>query len=127
MNIFINPPNDHTRSHDVNFNDFDENVEDSKDMFHGRKRDDFTMFILYSPTADNHEGTFGTDNNDFGYDTGVYTNLYYGQIQEAFWLFDNSTETGNIAANVSGPKFDHRFWVKDEVLSNFDIMSNVED
>ena len=55
-----------------------------------------------STTADNHKSTLGTGSNDLENDTGAYTNPYCGQVEDAFWMFGNSIDTGNVAANISG-------------------------
>ena len=48
------------------------------------------MFIqLASIKADNNESTLGTGTNDLGDDTGAQTDLYSGQVERAFELFDN--------------------------------------
>ena len=52
-------------------NDFNETVTYGKDMFHGRIIDKFYMFILDSPTADNHVSTAGTGTKDLENDTMV--------------------------------------------------------
>ena len=56
-------------------------------MFHGRIINDFYMVTMDPSTADNHWSTLGTGTNDLENDTGVHTNLYYGQIEKAFGLF----------------------------------------
>ena len=45
------------------FNDFDETVTYDRDMFHGRKIDDFSMISVDSTTDDNHECPLHTGRN----------------------------------------------------------------
>ena len=66
------------------FNDFDETVTYSKDMFHGWIIDYFSVVTIDSTKADNHESTLGTSTNDLENDTGAHTNLYSGQAEGAF-------------------------------------------
>ena len=54
------------------FNDFDET---DRNVFHGRIIDDFSMIKVDSTTADNHESTLSTGNNDLGNNTRAHTNL----------------------------------------------------
>ena len=42
-------------------------------------------------------------------------------------MYGNSTDTGNIAANISGSNCDHKSSVEDELLSNCNHTSSVED
>ena len=42
-------------------------------------------------------------------------------------LFGNSTDTGTIAANISGSNCDHIYSIEDELLSNCDTKESVED
>ena len=99
------------------------------------------MITVDSVTADNHESTLGTGTNDLGNDTRGHTTLFSGQVEGACGLFGNSSDTGNIAANISGSNCyhiysvedellsncDHRFCADDELLSNCDIKEIVED
>ena len=78
------------------FNDFDETVTYTRDMFHGRKIDDISMITVDSISADNHESNLGSGTNDLGNYTGAHTNLYPGQEEEAFGLFGNSIVTFGI-------------------------------
>ena len=111
-------------SHMSIFNDFDETDDDC----HGRIiMDKFPMFTVDSASADNHKGTLGTGTNDLGNDTRAHTTSYSGQVEGACGLFGNSTDTGNIAANISGSNCDHMYSVEDELLSNCDHKSSVED
>ena len=111
-------------SHVSIFNDFD----DTDDDCHGRIiMDKFTMITVDSAPADNHKCTLGTGTNDLGNDTRAHTTSYSGQVEGACGLFGNSTETGNIAANISGSNCDHMYSVEDELLSNCDHKSSVED
>ena len=111
-------------SHVSIFNDFD----DTDDDCHGRIIiDKFTMITVDSAPADNHKCTLGTGTNDLGNDTRAHTTSYSGQVEGACGLFGNSTETGNIAANISGSNCDHMYSVEDELLSNCDHKSSVED
>ena len=106
------------------FNDFDETDDD----YHaGIIMDKFTMITVDSAPADNHKSTLGTGTKDLGNDTRTHTTLYSGQVEGACGLFGNSTDTGNIAANISGSNFDHMYSVEDELLSNFDTKESVED
>ena len=59
--------------------------------------------------------------------TGTHTNLYSGQIEEAFGLFSNSIDTGNITVNISVSNCDHESCIEDELLSNCDNRSCVKD
>ena len=111
-------------SHMSIFNDFDET---DKDEYHGRIIDQFTMITVDSAPADNHESTLGIGTNDLWNDTRAHTTLYSGQVEGTCGLFDNSTDTGNIAANISGSNCDHIYSVEDELLSNCDHKSSVED
>ena len=111
-------------SHMSIFNDFEET---DREECHGRIIDQFTMITVDSTPADNHESTLGTGTNDFGNDTRAYTTLYSGQVEAACGLFGNSTDAGNIAANISGSNCDHIYSVEDELLSNCDYKSCVED
>ena len=111
-------------SHRSIFNDFDET---DKDEYHGRIIDQFTMITVDSAPADNHESTLGTGTNDLGNDTRAHTTLYSGQVEGACGLFGNSTDTGNIAANISGSNCGHIYSVEDELISNCDHKSSVED
>ena len=43
------------------------------------------------------------------------------------WIVGNSTDSGNIAANLSGSNCDHIYIVEDELLSSCDHKSSVED
>ena len=54
------------------FNDFDGTVTYGKDMFYGRKIDDFSMVTINSTTADIHGSTLGTGSNDLENDTGTF-------------------------------------------------------
>ena len=111
-------------SHMSIFNDFDETDDD----YHGGIiMDKFTMITVDSAPADNHKSTLGIGTNDLGNDTRAHTTLYSGQVEGACGLFGNSTETGNIAANISGSNCDHMYSVEDELLSNCDHKSSVED
>ena len=105
------------------FNDSDE----TDDEYHGRIIDQFTMITVDPAPADNHESTLGTGTNDLGNDTRAYTTLYSGQVGGACGLFGNSTDTGNIAANISGSNCDYIYRVEDELLSNCDTKKSVED
>ena len=89
--------------------------------------DKFTMITVDSAPADNHKCTLGTGTNDLGNDTRDHTTLYSGQVEGACGLFGNSTDTGNIAANISGSNCDHMYSVEDELLSNCDTEESVED
>ena len=89
--------------------------------------DQFTMITVDSAPADNHESTLGTGTNGLGNDTRPHTTLYSGQVEGACGLFGNSTDTGNIAANISGCNCDHIYSVEDELFSNCDHKSSVED
>ena len=111
-------------SHMSIFNYFDET---DKDEYHGRIIDQFTMITVDSAPADNHESTLGTGTNDLGNDTRAHTTLYSGQVEGACGLFGNCTDTGNIAANISGSNCDHINSVEDELLSNCDNKESVED
>ena len=129
VSIFINPSNVHVITQLMTvmklwtlhvsytcmsiFNDFDEIVTYCKDMFHGRIMNDFSVLIIDSTTADNHASTLGTGTNDLEKDTGAYTNLYYGQVQETFGLIGKYTDTGNITAKIGGSNFDHKSCVSD--------------
>ena len=110
-------------SHMSIFNDFDE----TDDEYHGRMIDQFTIITVDPAPADNHESTLGTGTNDLGNNTRAHTTLYSGQVEGACGLFGNSTDTGNIAANISGSNCDHIYSVEDELLSNCDHKSSVED
>ena len=111
-------------SHMSIFNDFDETDDD----YHGGiVMDKFTMITVDSTPADNHKCTLGTGTNDLGNDTRAHTTSYSGQVEGACGLFGNSTDIGNIAANISGSKCDHIYSVEDELLSNCDHKSSVED
>ena len=111
-------------SHMSIFNDFDE----TDDGYHGGIiMDKFTMITVDSAPADNHKCTLGTGTNDLGNDTRAHTTLYSGQVEGACGLFGNSTDTGNIAANISGSNCDHIYSVEDELLSNSDTKESVED
>ena len=66
------------------------------------------MITIQSTTADNHESTLSTGTNDLGNDTRAHTNLYTGKVEGAFGLFDNSIDTGNIVANISGSNYYHK-------------------
>ena len=111
-------------SHMSIFNDFDET---DKDEYHGRIIDQFTMITVDSAPADNRESTLGTGTNDLGNDTRAHTTLYSGHVEGACGLFGNSTDTGNIAAHISGSNCDHIYSVEDELLSNCDTKESVED
>ena len=111
-------------SHISIFNDFDET---DRDEFHGRIIGQFTMIMVDSAPADNHESTLGTGTNDLGNDTRAYTTLYSGQVEVVCRLFGNSIDTGNIAANISDSNCDHIYSDADELLSNCDHKSCVED
>ena len=89
--------------------------------------DTFTMITVDCAPADNHESTLGTGTNDLGNDTRAHKTLYSGQIEGACGLFDNSTDTGNIAANISGSNCDHMYSAEDELLSNCDTKGSVDD
>ena len=104
-------------SHMSIFNVFDET---DRNEFHGRIINHISMITVDSAPTDNHESTLGTGTNDFGYDTRTHTTLYSGQVKGACQLFGNSIDTGNIAANISGSKFDHIYHVWDELLYNCD-------
>ena len=78
------------------------------------------MITTDSTTADNHESTLGTGTNDLENDTGAHTNMYSGRVEAAFGLFDNSIDTSDITANISGSNYDHESCVDDELLSNCD-------
>ena len=105
-------------------NDFNE----TDDEYHGGMiMDKFTMITVDSAPADNHKCTLGTGTNDLGNDTRAHTTLYSGQVEGACGLFGNSTDTSNIAANISGSNCDHMCSVEDELLSNCDHKSSVED
>ena len=110
-------------SHMSIFNDFDE----TDDEYHGRIIDQFTMITVDPAPADNHESTLGTGTNDLGNDTRAHTALYSGQVEGACGLFGNSTDTGNIAANISGSNCDHKYSVEDELPPNCYHKSSVED
>ena len=110
-------------SHMSIFNDFDE----MDDEYHGRIMDQFTMITVDSAPADNHESTLGTGTNDLGNDTSAHATSYSGQVEGACGLFGNSTDTGNIAATISGSNCDHMYRVEDELLSNCDTKESVED
>ena len=110
-------------SHMSVFNDFDE----TDDEYHGRIIDQFTMITVDSAPAVNHESTLGTGTKDLGNNTRAHTTLYSVQVEGAFGLFGNSTDTGNIAANISGSNCDHKSSVEDELLSDCDHKSSVED
>ena len=85
------------------------------------------MITVDSAPADNQESILGTGTNDLGNDTRAHTNLYSGQAEGACGLFGNSTDTGNIAANISGSNCDHIYSVDGELLSNCDTEESVED
>ena len=85
------------------------------------------MITVDSAPADNHESTLGTGTNDLGNDTRAHATLYSGQVEGACGLFGNSTDTGNITANISGSNCDHIYSVEDELNSNGDHKSSVED
>ena len=111
-------------SHMSIFNDFD----DTDDDYHGGiVMDKFTMITVDSAPADNHKCTLGIGTNYLGNDTRAHTTSYSGQVEGACGLFGNSTDTGNIAANISGSNCDHIYSVEDELLSNCDHKSSVED
>ena len=80
----------------------------------------FSTLTIDSTTANEHENTLSTVTNDLEINTGAYTNLYCGQIEEAFGLFGNFIDTDNINANISGSHCDHKSCVDDELLSNCD-------
>ena len=109
------------------FNDFDETVTYDKDMFHGGIIDEFTIITVDSTTADNHESTLGTGTNDLETYAGAHTNQYSGQVEGAFGLFGNSTNTGNITVNIKSSSCEHKSCVEDEFLSNCDHKSCVDD
>ena len=73
----------------------------SIDIFHGKIMDDFSMLIMDSTTAGKHESTLGNCSTYIRSDTEAHRNLYYGQIG----LFGNSTDTGNIVANIRSFNF----------------------
>ena len=108
-------------------NGFNETVMYGKDMFHGRIIDNFSMVIIDSTMADNHENTLGTGTNDLENDTGAHTHLYSDQVEGAFGLFSNSNDTGNITANITGSDCDHESCVEGELLSNCDTKESVDD
>ena len=111
-------------SHMSIFNDFDETDDD----YHGGiVMDKFPMITVDFAPAENHKCTLGTGTNDLGNDTRAHTTSYSGQVEGACGLFGNSTDTGNIAANISGSNGDHIYSVEDELLSNCDHKSSVED
>ena len=110
-------------SHMSIFNDFD----DTDDEYCGGIIDQFTMITVDFAPADNHESTLGTSTNDLGNDIRAHATLYSGQVEGACGLFGNSTDTGNIATNISGSNCDHINSVEDELLSNCDYTSSVED
>ena len=89
--------------------------------------DKFTMSTVDSAPADNHKSALGIGINDFGNDTRPHTTSYSGQVEGACGLSGNSTDTGNIAANICGSNCDHIYSVEDELLSNCDHKSSVED
>ena len=106
----------------------DEAVTYGKDMLHDMIIDNFSMLKIDFTIADNHESTLGTSTNDYEKDTGTYTNIYSGKVNESFGLIGNSTNIGNISANISGPNYDHKSCVEDELHSNFDSRdSSVDD
>ena len=107
-------------SHMSIFNHFEETLKYDKDMFKDRIIGDFSMVIIDSTTADNHVSTLVTGTNDLEYHTGTHTNFYSGQVERDFGLFGNSTDAGNITANISGSNCDHESCVEDELLSNCD-------
>ena len=111
-------------SHMSIFNDFDET---DRDEFHGRIIEQFTMITVYYAPANIHESTLGTGTNDSGNDTRAHTTLYSGQVEGACGLCGNSSDTGNIAASISGSNCDHIYSVEDELLSSCDHKSCVED
>ena len=96
------------------FNDLDEIVTYGKDMFCSRIIDGLSVITIDSSTAANHESTLGNGTNDLGNDTGSYAKLYSDQVEQAFGLFGNSTDTGNITANINGSNCYHKSCVKDE-------------
>ena len=106
------------------FNDFDETDDD---YYGGIIMDKFTMITVDSAQADNHKSTLGIGTNDLRNDTRAHTTSYSGQVEGACGLFSNSTDTGNIAANVSDSNCDHIYSVEDELLSICDHKSSVED
>ena len=106
------------------FNDFNET---DKNVFHGWIINEFSMTTVDSTIADIHKSTLGSGTNDLGNNTRAHTNLYSGQVEEAFGLFGNSIDAGNITANFSGSNFDHIYSVEDELLSNCDHKSCVDD
>ena len=85
------------------------------------------MITVDSAPSDYHESTFGTGTNDLGKDTRAHTTLYSGQVEGACGLFGNSIDTGNIAAHISGSNCDHIYCVEDELLSNCDHKSHVDE
>ena len=101
------------------FNDFDETVTHDRDMFHGRIIDYISMITIDSTTADNHECNLGTGTNDLENDNG--------QAGGAFGLFDDSIDTGDITAKISGSNCDHESCVEDELLSNCDTKESFDD
>ena len=92
------------------FNDFDET---DRNEFHGRIIYQFSIIMVDPATADNHKITLCTGTNDLGNDTRANTTLYSGQVEGVCGLFGNSSDTGNIAANISGSKCDHIYSVGD--------------
>ena len=97
-------------------------------MFYGRITDDFSMLTIDSTCPDNSESTLGTGTNDLENDTATYTNLYSGQVEEAFGKFGNSIYTGIIIANISAANCDHKFCVYDKLFSKCDTReSSVDD
>ena len=60
----------------------DETVTCSKDMFPSRKSN-VSMFTIDSTTIHSLGSTLGMDTNDMENDTGAYTTLYSGQVEEA--------------------------------------------
>ena len=109
------------------FNNFDETVTYGKDMFHGWIIDDFSMVTIHSILADNHESTLGTGINDLEKDTGAHTNLYSGQVEEAFGFLGNFIDPGNITTNISGSNCDCQSCVEDELLSSCDTKETLDD
>ena len=97
-------------------NEFDETVTCDNDRSHGRMIGDFSMITIDFTTSDNYESTLGTVTNDLENDT----NLSSDQAKETSGLFGNSTDTGNIIANISASNCDHEACVEDELFSNCD-------
>ena len=94
-------------------------------MFNVRIIDYFSVLIIDLTTADNTESTRGTGTNDVENDNGVNTDLYSGQVASICGLFGNFIDTGSITASISGSNCDHKSYVEDELLSNWNTRGSI--